>query len=111
VTTHSNVWFCVYDPEEGFSGSKIFGYHFNRTLLDGHFPLGSIWFQQRSACLFVVRPVVPPPQDDSCYRQRIERCTDAMEESLSRTVKKRIKFCRTTPPAARGHRKIEIDYY
>jgi hypothetical protein len=110
VTTHSNIWFCVYDPEEGFSGSRLFGYHFAKTLLDGYFPLGSIWYQQRNKTLFVIRTVSPPPEDESCYRQRIEECPAAMEASLPLAVKRRIVLCRTKPPAKRWHSKNEGGY-
>lgn len=107
MTTHSDIWFCVYDPEEGFAGSKLWGYHFKTTLADGYFPVGSIWYQRRNTTLFVVGPPVLSPDDNSGPHQDIIPYPAAMEESLPRLVRKRIEFCRRKPPAARGHRKIE----
>ena len=107
MTTHSDLWYCVYDPEEGFSGKRLFGYHFKMTLADGNFPVGSIWYQRRNSTLFVVGPVVLSPDDNSRAHQVLRPCPAAMEESLPSPVRKRIEWCRTKPPAPRGHRKID----
>ena len=107
MTTHSDIWYCVFDPEEGFAGSKLWGYHFKTTLDDGNFPVGSIWFQRRDSALFIIGPVVLSPDDNSGPHQDIEPCPEDMEKSLPVSAKRRLEFCRRKPPAPRGHRKIE----
>jgi len=56
---HVRSLICVYDPENTYSGSRLYSYDFSLTLSRGYFPAGSIWFRWPQGDLTVIRNARP----------------------------------------------------
>lgn len=91
----NHVFICVYDPDQQFSGSYLFGLHFITTLKDGHLTVDSIWFRSWLRDLVVVKWSPARPQDTGSHsRQMLVCCPEEKVRDLPLPVKWRIERCR-----------------
>jgi hypothetical protein len=90
---HVQYFTCLFDPDDHFSGSSLYGCHFTTTLSDGYLPCGSIWFRRPIGDIVIVRNVERIVRGNGTDRQVLKACPPSLLRNLPLSSRRLMRQC------------------